>query len=280
MLSTRRFAKIDIREDSNLGVNLRIAGVLVAGLLVLDGCGRSSDEASKTPAQPGVPGLKADETTGATLTGKVNFSGSKPVMREIDMSANPACLKAHPTPVTSEEVIVNGNGTLANAFVWVKEGVPEGKWAPPSNPVVVDQQGCIYKPHVSGAVIGQTVEFRNSDDTNHNIHPLPQQNQEWNESQPPHGSAKPKTFDREEVMIPIKCNVHPWMRAYLGVVRHPFFTVTGNDGTFTIAGLPPGQYTLEVWHERYGRQQSEVTVAAKDRKTVDFTIGPDSKAAQ
>ncbi|HUS07678.1 MAG TPA: carboxypeptidase regulatory-like domain-containing protein [Bryobacteraceae bacterium] len=253
-----------------------VLAVLAAGL-VIGGCGRSGEDASKAPAPSSAPGLKADTENGATVTGKVAFAGDKPAMREIDMSANPACLKAHPTPTASEEVIVNGNATLANAFVWVKEGVPEGKWAAPATALVVDQQGCVYKPHVAGAVIGQTVEFRNSDETNHNIHPLPEQNPEWNESQPPKGSPKPKTFDRQEVMIPIKCNIHPWMRAYLGVVRHPFFAVTGTDGTFTIAGLPPGKYTLEVWHERYGRQQSEFTVAAKDKKTLDFTIGANSK---
>jgi plastocyanin len=195
-------------------------------------------------------------------------------MKEIDMSANPACQKAHPKPVVSEEVIVNGNGTLKNAFVWVKEGVPAGKWAVPSMQAVVDQQGCIYTPHVSGVMVGQQVEFRNSDETNHNIHPLPSQNREWNESQPPKGEPKTKTFDQEEIMIPVKCNIHPWMRAYIGVVHHPFFAVTGDDGSFSIAGLPPGKYTVEAWHERFGKQDVEVTVAAKDTKTADFTMGP------
>jgi plastocyanin len=201
-------------------------------------------------------------------------------MREIDMSANPACQKAHTTPALSEEVITNANGALANAFVWIKDGVPPGTWAIPAKAAVVDQQGCIYKPHVSGVVIGQQVEFRNSDETNHNIHPLPRSNQEWNESQPPKGSPKLKTFDGEEIMIPVKCNVHPWMRAYIGVVRHPFFAVTGEDGTFSIAGLPPGKYTVEAWHERYGRQTMDVIVAAKDSKTVDFTLSPQAAQKQ
>jgi plastocyanin len=188
------------------------------------------------------------------------------------MSANPACQKAHPKPVPSEEVIVSANGAVANAFVWVKDGVPAGDWASPSNAVVIDQQGCIYTPHVSGIVVGQPIEFLNSDDTNHNIHPLPRENAEWNESQPPKGEPKIKTFDREEVMVPVKCNIHPWMRAYVGVVRHPFFGVTDADGAFSIAGLPPGSYTLEAWHERFGRQEVKVTVAAKDSKAVDFSF--------
>jgi len=237
----------------------------------MSGCTRSVEKAEKAPeSSGGAPGLTPDAANGATVTGKITFTGTKPALRDIDMSANPACQKIHPKPVASEEVIVNSGGTLANVFVWVKAGVPEGKWAAPPTPAVVDQQGCIYTPHVSGVVVGQPIEFRNSDETNHNIHPLPRQNQEWNESQPPKGDPKTKKFDQEEVMVPVKCNIHPWMRAYLGVVRHPFFAVTGSDGSFKIAGLPPGKYTVEAWHERFGRQEAEVTVKAKDSKSVDF----------
>jgi plastocyanin len=251
--------------------NIAIAAGLF-GVLLTGGCGGSGEKTAKAPESAGAPRLTPDAANGATLTGKVAFTGKKPVIRNIDMSANPACQKIHPEPVASEEVIVNGNGTLANAFVWVKSGVPEGKWAVPSKQAVVDQQGCIYTPHVSGVVVGQAIEFRNSDETNHNIHPLPRTNDEWNESQPPKGDPKVKTFDKEEVMVPVKCNIHPWMRAYIGVVRHPFFAVTGNDGAFSIAGLPPGKYTVEAWHERYGRQEAEITVAAKDTKAVDFSF--------
>jgi hypothetical protein len=136
---------------------------------------------------------------------------------------------------------------------------------------VLDQDGCIYKPHVLGVMTGQNIRIKNSDPTNHNIHPLPKVNQEWNESQPPKGEEKLKSFAREEVMIPVKCNVHPWMRSYIGVVSHPFFAVTGDDGTFTIKGLPPGTYTLETWHEKFGPQDMQVTVGPKESKTVDFT---------
>jgi plastocyanin len=248
----------------------------VAALLVLGGCGRSNEEAGKQAQASKEPGQVADEVNGASITGKVNFTGQKPVLREIDFSANPACQKMHSSPVHSEEVVVNGNGTLANAFVWLKDGVPAGRWTPSSKTVVIDQQGCLYKPHVSGVMIDQPLEFRNSDDTNHNIHPMPQKNREFNESEPPKDQGKIKTFDREEVMIPVKCNIHPWMRAYIGVVRHPFFAVTGDDGTFTIKGVPPGTYTVEVWQEKYGTQDMNVTVAAKESKTLDFTLGASS----
>lgn len=244
----------------------------VIGLLVLGGCGRSNEKVEEQGQASSEPGQVADVANGATISGKVNFAGEKPVLREIDFSANPACQKMHSGPVHSEEVVLNSNGTLANAFVWLKEGVAAGRWTPPSK-TVVDQKDCMYKPHVLGVMVGQPVEFRNSDDTNHNIHPMPQKNQEWNESEPPKEQGKMKVFDREEVMIPVKCNIHPWMRAYIGVVRHPFFAVTGEDGTFTLKGVPPGNYTIEVWHEKYGTQDVKVTVAAKDNKMVDFTLG-------
>jgi len=148
--------------------------------------------------------------------------------------------------------------------------VPDKPWPPPQGPIDLDQKGCMYQPHVIGVMTNQDIKIVNSDPTNHNIHPLPKVNQEWNESQPPKGDSKLKHFTREEVMIPVKCNVHPWMRAYIGVVGHPFFAVTGNDGTFKIQGLPPGTYTLQAWHEKYGVQDVPVTVAAKESKTVDF----------
>ena len=249
-----------------------LIALTLPGMLLITGCGRSGEPAATKAEPTGKPGLTADTVNGATLTGKVSFKGTKPAVRDIDMSANPACQKAHPKPVASEEVIVSASGAVANAFVWVKDGVPAGNWTPPAKAAVIDQQGCIYTPHVSGIVVGQPIEFRNSDDTNHNIHPLPRENAEWNESQPPKGEPKIKTFDREEVMVPVKCNIHPWMRAYVGVVRHPFFGVTDANGAFKIAGLPPGNYTLEVWHERFGRQEVQLTVAAKDSKAVDFNF--------
>ncbi len=250
-------------------------GLLSLGMMI--GCGSSGNkEAENTAPKPeatktaaGAPAT-VNEADAGTITGKVNFTGDKPAMRNIDMSANPACSRAHSTPQKSEEVVVNGNNTLANTFVWIKSGLPDRQWTPPTQPVTLDQQGCMYKPHVVGVMTGQNIEVRNDDPTNHNIHPMPRINQEWNESQPPKGDPKMKSFAREEVMIPVKCNVHPWMRAYIGVVSHPFYAVTGDDGTFTIKGLPPGKYTLEAWHEKYGPQDVEVTVAPKETKNVDF----------
>lgn len=138
--------------------------------------------------------------------------------------------------------------------------------------MTVDQVGCVYKPHVVGLMAGQDIEFLNSDETNHNIHPLPRVNREWNESQPPKGDPKVKQFPKEEIMMPVKCNVHPWMRLYVNVVAHPYFAVSGDDGTFTIPGLPAGEYTVEAAHERFGKQEAKVKVDASGTAKADFVF--------
>jgi len=255
-------------------------GMTLAAAVALTGCGSSetkteapkADSAAATPAAGGGAGATPDEANGGTVTGKVNFDGAKPALKKIDMSAVPACDHAHPGGATSEEVLINGNNTVKNTFVWVKAGLPDKQWAVPTTPVELDHKGCEYTPHVLGAMAGQPLAIKNNDPTNHNIHPLPTVNQEWNESQPPGSGVKTQSFPRQEVLVPVKCNVHNWMRAYVGVVNHPFFAVTGDDGTFTIKGLPPGTYTIEIVHEKFGKQEQQVTVGAKESKTADFTI--------
>ncbi len=252
-------------------------GIGLACAMTLAGCGGGGEKTETKSAEsaPAAGGGTAtpDMTNGGTITGKVAFDGAAPVMRTLDMSATPYCEKAHQgKPAKSEEVVVNSNKTLKNAFVYVKAGLPDQNWQVPTTPVELTQSGCMYSPHVVGLQTGQNLDIKTSDQTNHNIHPMPQSNPEWNESQPPGSEDKMKTFARQEIMIPVKCNGHPWMRAYIGVVSHPFFAVTGDDGTFTIKGLPPGTYTLTVWHEKYGTQDQQVTVGAKESKTADFTI--------
>ncbi len=252
-------------------------GVGLAFALTLAGCGGGTTEAPKAaetaPAAAGGGTATPDLANGATVTGKVSFEGTKPVMRTLDMSATPFCEHAHQgSPVKSEEVVVNANGTLKNAFVYVKSGLPDTNWQVPTTSVELDQRGCMYQPHVIGLMAGQNMDIKTADQTNHNIHPMPKDNQEWNESQPPGAEDKIKSFPRQEIMIPVKCNVHPWMRAYIGVVSHPFFAVTGDDGSYSLKGLPPGTYTITVWQEKYGTQDQQVTVGAKDSKTVDFTF--------
>ena len=253
-------------------------GLALAGTLALAGCGGDKPaDVAKTEAPAAAAGgggtATPDEANGGTVTGKVAFAGEKPKMATLDMSANPVCERSHAgAPVKSEEVVVNANGTLKNAFVWVKSGLPADKtWAVPAGTTTLDQHGCMYQPRVIGLMTGQNFEIKTSDATNHNIHPQPQVNADWNVSQSPGQAPLTKSFGRQEVMIPVKCNVHPWMRAYIGVVSHPFFAVTGDDGSFTIKGLPPGTYVIQTWHEKYGPMEQTVTVGAKESKTVDFS---------
>lgn len=249
-------------------------GFGVASVLAFTGCGGGETKTEEKKAEaPAAPAAAIDEANAATVTGKVAFKGAKPTMRKISMDATPACAKAHATAPVSEEVVINDNGTVRYTFVWVKAGLPDTSWPAPSGAVSLNQEGCVYKPHMIGIRAGQDLEILNSDPTNHNIHPLPKDNREWNESQPPKGEKKIKQFARQEVMIPVKCNVHPWMKSFIGVVNHPFFAVTGEDGSFTIKGLPPGEYTLEAWHEKFGPKEMKITVAAKESKAVDFEYG-------
>jgi plastocyanin len=180
------------------------------------------------------------------------------------MSQDPAC-KGNNTA----ETIVADNGDLANVFVYVKDGLGDRTFDVPKDSTTIDQKGCQYHPHVLGVMTGQNIEIRNDDPTTHNIHPTPKDNREWNESQPPKAAALEEVFAREEVMLPVKCNQHPWMKMYINVVKSPFYAVTGSDGKYEIKGLPPGDYTLAFVHEKLGEQDQKVTLAAKDTKTVD-----------
>ena len=243
-------------------------------LLVAVACKKEA-EVAKTeegPAPAAAPTAAIDPATAATIKGKVAFEGSAPKPRRIRMDAEATCMGLHKEPVYSEEVVVNDNGTLRSVFVYVKEGLGDRTFPTPKEPVVLDQRGCMYNPHVSGIQVGQDLHVLNSDPTTHNIHPVPKNNREWNTSMPPGGEKLVRNFPREEVLVPFKCNVHPWMKSYLGVLKHPFFAVTSTQGTFEIKGLPPGEYVIEAWHEKYGTLQQKVTLAAKESKAVDFTF--------
>jgi plastocyanin len=237
---------------------------------MLVSCGGGTPESKKEPAAPTpAPAVVADA---GTISGKVAFTGTKPAPKALSMDATPACAKMHKEPVMSEDAIVNANGTLKNAFVYIKSGLAKKEYpTPPAGKI--DQNGCVYSPHVIGVLVNQQIEISNSDDTNHNIHPLPRINREWNESQPPKGELKVKTFAKEELPpFMMKCNIHPWMRAWVGVSSHPFFAITGDDGSFTLKDVPPGEYTLEVWHERFGTQEIKVKVEPKGTASADFSL--------
>jgi len=205
-----------------------------------------------------------------TVSGTINFTGTAPDPQVITMDADPTCSSFHTGAVYSEEVVLNENQTLKNVFVYVKTGL-EGKTFPtPSEPVTMDQNGCQYSPHVFGVQVGQDVQIVNSDTTLHNVHAMPHESKEFNLGMPIKGMKLKKKFTAPEVMVKFKCDVHPWMNAYAGVLPHPFFSVSGDQGTFEIKDLPAGTYTIEAWHEKYGTQTAEVTVA-EDASTVDFS---------
>jgi plastocyanin len=202
----------------------------------------------------------------AVLTVKTPFEGQAPAAEKIKADADPKCKLMHPDGIVPDQVIVNSNGTLKNVFVYVKEGLAGKKFEAPKEPVTFNQEGCQYNPKVFGIQVNQPLEIVNSDDTLHNVHALPTQSQSFNLGMPIKGMKLKKTFTKPEVMVKIKCEVHPWMSAYAGVVDNPFYGVTGDDGAATIKDLPPGEYTLEAWHEKYGTQTQKVTVTDKDQE--------------
>jgi plastocyanin len=246
---------------------LSISVLALLALLLTTACTKKEEQPANTMSQSAAPAPAAtpiDPATVATVNGTVTFDGAAPKAAKIDMSQDPACKGMN----ESENVVVAG-GDLANVFVYVKDGLGSRSFDVPATPVVLDQSGCKYHPHVLGVIAGQTVQIKNDDQTTHNIHPTPKDNREWNESQPPSSPAIEKNFAREEIMLPVKCNQHPWMKMYINVVKNPFYAVTDKSGKYTITGLPPGDYTIAFVHEKLGEQDQKVTVAAKDTKTVD-----------
>lgn len=208
------------------------------------------------------------------ITGVVTFTGTPPKLGVIDMSQDPACVMGPNAGVAHvSEAFVVTSGKLANVFVYVKEGLGAANYGVPPTPVVIDQQGCRYVPHITGAVAGQTVRFLNSDPTMHNVHPDAQANSPWNITQTPQGEPIEKTFAKPELMMKVSCNQHPWMRMYLNVVAHPFFAVSDGEGKFEIKGLPAGQYTLAAVHERMGEKTFKVKVEAQRTAAVEFGYG-------
>ncbi len=244
----------------------------LCALLALAACSKKEETPAASSPMADQPmaataATPIDPATVATVSGTVKFDGTPPKASKIDMSQDPGCKGAN----AAENIVVSG-GNLANVFVYVKDGLGSRTFDTPKDPVVLEQQGCQYHPHVLGVMAGQTVQIKNSDPTTHNIHPTPKDNREWNESQPPQSPVIEKNFAREEIMLPVKCNQHPWMKMYINVVKSPFFAVTDKDGKYEIKGLPPGDYTIAFVQEKLGEQTQKVTVAPKDSKTVDASF--------
>ena len=260
-----------------------ISPVLIAVVLAIGCGGGKAPDASATTkgqgqtdqpvrlAQAPASAQPASSGGSASIHGTVKLIGSAPTAEKVKMDADPICQQQHTTPVHTEDVVVNSNGTLKNAFVYVKEGA-KGPFPAPTTPVVLEQAGCWYHPHIFGIQTDQPLEIVNSDATLHNINAKPTVNQPFNIAQPVKGMKTTKKFAKPEIMVRFKCNVHPWMNAYAGVLEHPFYSVSGADGAFAITGLPAGTYTIEAWHEKYGTQSQAVSVADGETKTIELTF--------
>ena len=241
-----------------------VLAACVAALAAACGGGEKPAEAPAAPVANPV-----DAATAGAVSGKVTFMGTPPPSETISMSSDPRCMNAG---AKTETVMVSGDGSLQNVFVYVKDGLGNLKFPVPATPLVLDQKGCQYRPHVFGVQAGQTIEILNSDMTLHNIHAWPQTNQEFNVGQALQGMKDTHVFTTQEIMVPFRCDVHRWMNSFVGVVAHPFFAVTGADGSFQLKGLPPGTYTIEAWHEKFGTKTASVTIGAKESKDVAFTF--------
>ncbi|HXV59634.1 MAG TPA: carboxypeptidase regulatory-like domain-containing protein [Vicinamibacteria bacterium] len=249
-----------------------IAPLALTVLAAACGGGGGASESTTTAAAPAPKAPPVDAATAGTISGKVAFEGEPPAGETIQMAADPNCARLHSEPVKTEFVVVGEGGGLANVFVHIKSGLQGRNFPPPSEPVVLDQHGCTYVPHVIGIQVGQTLQILNSDETLHNIHAMPKNNKEFNIGQPVKGLKTDKVFDNVEVMIPFKCDVHKWMNSYAGVVDHPYYAVSSQDGSFSLANVPPGDYVVEAWHERFGTKEMNVTVTEKGTAEANFSF--------
>jgi hypothetical protein len=245
------------------------------------GGGETANTSEEPSAPAGTPaGQRVDTATAGGIKGTVALNGVPPKNEPIRMNADPVCVKEAQGTQTQETFVVGSDGkTLGNVFVYVKDGLGNYVFDTPTDPVVLDQKGCRYIPHVFGVRVNQPVEIVNSDPTLHNIHATPKANAEFNNGQPIQGMKMTHTFTSPEVMVPFKCDVHGWMNSYVGVMNHPYFAVTNADGSFELTSLPPGTYTIEAWHERLGTQTQTVTIAANETGQVTFTFDAAATAA-
>lgn len=235
-------------------------------LALLVACGGGDSVCDR--ARPATP---LDAATLGTINGTVTLQGPPPAMVTLRISGECAALHKEPVPVG--DAIVQ-DGLVQSAFVYLKDGLGDRTFAVPATPVVIDQAGCIYRPHVAGAQTCQPVQFVNSDAFLHNVHGSPRLSSAWNFGMSVQGSRREVRIAKPEVMIGVRCDVHPWMQAWLGVLDHPFFAVTGADGRVALRGVPAGDYLVASWHERFGVREARVTLGAGETKEVAFGYGP------
>jgi hypothetical protein len=231
---------------------------------------RCADSPVQPPAAP-ANAIPAGTVVGtASIEGRVTYAGTAPVPETLRTDSDAACRHKQEGPVVRESLVVGPEGGLTHAYVHVVSGLGDRVFAAPQEPVTLDQRGCTYRPHVVGVQVGQPLRVLNSDPTLHNVHTMSKANRPFNFGMPVQGQESQRFFTRPEVMVKAKCDVHPWMAAFIGVSDHPFFQVTGSDGAFTLRGLPAGTFEIEVWHESLGPKRETVTVADGESKSIQF----------
>lgn len=267
-----------------------VLSILLSLTVMGSSCSKGGDTTTNRNANEGGGAAATTKYSGGTgtISGVISYNGPAVTPRKIDTSADPVCGQANPNLTTDDTMVTDGK--LANVFIYVKEGSVEGgkkiaeyAWDTPTTAAQLDQKGCHYSPHVMGVMVNQKVSITNSDKTTHNVHPTPKLNPEWNQTQSVGAGPIEKTFARAEALIPVKCNQHPWMKAYIGVMRHPLFAVSKEDGTYEITGVPPGTYTVAAWREGGASGQEtpmQVTVTANGTAKADFAFGAASASGK
>ncbi|MBM4256498.1 MAG: hypothetical protein FJ147_11470 [Deltaproteobacteria bacterium] len=248
---------------------LSLFGRLVL-LALISACGGGGGQESSKSAQPATP---LDLSTVGTISGIVRFEGTPPEQSVAQLSGWAECASQHPqgNPLAGDVLVKDGR--VENALVYIKDGLGNRVFATPSEAVSVDQKGCIFLPRVAGVQVDQPLKFLNSDALAHNVHGSPQTAKAWNISLSVKGMSRSVKIDKPEAVIEVKCDIHPWMRVYVGAFSHPYFAASSSDGSFTLRNLPPGEYTLEAWHERFGTRSQKVSLSAKETKEVEVKFG-------
>lgn len=244
--------------------------VLSLAALLSIACGVAP--ATDTAAAPAMQTKKVDAATAGSVAGKVTLTGVAPTVEMMRVAGDQTCMAAMGPAAKSDAILVGTDGSIQNAFVYIKDTLSDYTFDVPTAPVVLDQVGCRYAPRIFGVRVGQPVEMVNSDATMHNVHAMPMVNQEFNRGMPQQHSRMTQVFTAPEQMVRFKCDLHAWMNAYGGVMSHPFFAVTGADGTFSLTGIPPGKYELAVWHEKLGSSTQQIEIGNSQAVSLNFTL--------
>lgn len=249
--------------------------ILILTALVSTACGATP--ATTDTAAPPAQLKKVDPATAGAVAGKVTLSGPAPALETMRVAVDKTCIDAMGSTATSDAILIGADGSIQNAFVYIKDTLSDYAFDVPTQPYVLDQVGCRYTPRIFGVRVGQPLEMVNSDATMHNVHALPMVNQEFNRATPRKNDRITQIFTAPEQMVRFKCDLHAWMNAYGGVMPHPFFGVTSADGSFSLTGVPPGKYELAVWHEKLGSTTQTIEIGNSQSVSLNFTLSADKK---